>query len=70
MSLEDILKDYADTSYWCYACDCSYVNVVRLREHMELNHQGGEKFVHEYQQIGKMTKVKNNCEECAYEFVS
>ena len=38
--------------------------------HIELNHQGGEKFVHEYQEIGKVATVRIKCEECDYEFVS
>ena len=64
------MKQLADKSYKCLGCNCSYDDGVCLREHIELNHQGGENFVHEYQQIGKVAKVKNNCEECAYEFVS
>ena len=66
LSPEDSLKD---RSYLCYECGSSYSNGVRLREHIELNHQG-DKFVHEYQQIEKVTTVNNNCEECDYEFVS
>ena len=69
LSLGDILKQQADESYLCYECDCSYGDGVRLREHIELNHQGCEKFIHEYQELGKLTIDKIKCEECDYEFV-
>ena len=41
LSLEDIIKQQqGDDSYLCYKCDSSYGNGLRLREHIELNHQG------------------------------
>ena len=64
-------KQVEDQSIRCDECDVEYTKTSLLREHLNLNHQTGERFLHQFREGGKEELEKSNvCEECGSKFSS
>ena len=69
LTLEALNKRAKDQSNGCFECGAKFSNTLALREHLRLNHQTGERFLHQYRKA-ENKKLGNICEECEATFIS
>jgi len=68
LTLETLKKQVEDQSNRCDECDVKFRTTMAFREHLRLNHQTGERFLHQFREADK--ELENICEQCETTFIS